>query len=218
MSEIKKSYTIPSTQARLSPSVDFVGYIYPQFLSIGSLGTLTGIDVLISSLGSSVKQSGFLLAGITNMQETFARDVYSRRALGNYEVIQNVPGKVSVSLTLDKVIFYNDSNLLDSLLQVNYNGSIKQTMPLMIIKNMQSPNDEMKTIIFLDCWFKNEQITYDLSGKILTTSRFSVECARVFTPLDILDSGLNALISAVPEIQQISNAFSQASFSLDLPI
>jgi len=220
MSELKKSYTIPSTQARLSPSVDFVGYIYAQFLPISGIDAVNRIatNILTNAMGQGLSNTGVLIGGVTNMSESFSRDIYARRVLGNYEVIQNVPGKITCTLSMDKVIFYNDNNKLDNILDINYNGAIKQSAPLMIVKTMEDAGGNMKTIMFLDCWFKSETITYDLSSKLLTVSKLNMDCARIFAPIDMREEGKSFITNTINNVTGVNVNNIGASFNLNLPI
>jgi len=222
--DIKTKLTIPYTQARLTPSVDFAGFIYPQFLTMGTLGKIVTTSALLASLQSTVSktlgQTGVLIGGITSFDKNFSKEIHQRRSLGDYETIQNVPGKISVSLTLNKVVFYKDSNLLDSVLDFNYNGAIKQSAPLMILEMLETPKGDINIIMYLDCWFKSEGVKYSLQDKTLVVSNLAVECARTFSMIDVRDEALNLGINAIPGISDVTNSISSAgaNFPLNLPI
>jgi hypothetical protein len=223
--DIKTKLTIPYTQARLTPSVDFAGFIYPQVLAMGTLGKIVTTSALLASLQSTVSktlgQTGVLIGGITAFDKNFSKEIYQRKSLGDYETIQNVPGKVSVSLTLNKVVFYKDSNLLDSVLDFNYNGAIKQSAPLMILEMLETPKSgDINIIMYLDCWFKSESVKYSLQDKTLVVSNLNVECARTFGAIDAKDETLNLGINAIPGISGITNSISNAgaNFPLNLQI
>lgn len=209
MTELKKNLTIPFTQGRLTQSVDFSGYVFAQF------SPLNGIDALISGFSNAITQPGTLLAGITNMTETFTKDIHNRYVAGNYESIQSVPGSIAVNLTLDKVIFYKDNSVLESVFDMNYNGFIKQNAPLMIMKNMEDPQGNIKNVLFIDCWCKNETISYSLDGKTLIASKIQMECARVFAPADMRSTLLNVGSNVIQA--GITNVTGKI-FNLNLPI
>jgi hypothetical protein len=185
----KKTFTIPSTKVRLSQSVDFSGYIYPQFIFIPKKNDNTAIQQLSQSLLSNLlaEQNINIFAGITRFDKNYSKDIFQRKQLGNYEYWQSVPGTIGITLNLDKVVFYkNEKNILDEILQINYDGSIKQTAPLMIMENLESPNGDIKTIIYLDCWVKSSKIGYSLSGEnTLTINGMSISVTKVFLPIDV---------------------------------
>lgn len=233
MSNIKKNLTISSTNARLSTSVDFSGYIYPQFvttslgLPLAGLGTIIpgGSIPIVQRAGALAvgqqqqllykflsSQSSTLLAGIQNVNVKYTREIYKRKQLGNYEYIQTIPGTIAASLILDKVVFYNNENILDTILDFNYDGSIKQTAPLMIVQNLEDPKGNMKSIMFLDCWIKNSTIVYNLSDKLLTVNNLAVECARTFAPIDYQPDTTTSIVNGVT-----ATTSTLSSYNINIP-
>jgi hypothetical protein len=196
---VKKTHTIPFTKGRTSQSVDFSGYIYPQFMFIPKKNDNTAIQQLGQALLSDLlaKQNINTFAGVTRFDKNYTKDVYQRKQLGNYEYWQSIPGTIGINLNLDKVVFYkNEKNILDEILQINYDGAIKQTAPLMIIENMGSPDGDIKTIIHLDCWVKSSKINYPLSGdNVLVVNGMNVSVTRTFMPIDVATQITDTLLN-----------------------
>jgi len=209
---VKKTHSIPHTQGRVSQSIDFGGYIYPQIFS--SLVSTVGrayTDFYSTVLSQALGNSGTLIGGVKSVSKTYSRDISEKRILGNYETVQKIPGKIDIALTLDKVQFYKDNNLFDSVLSINYGGAIKQTAPMMIVELMEAPDGEIKSIIHLDCWIKSDNVAYDMDGNLLLISKLNIDVARTFAPIDIIQTGVNlgaeALSSLGVELPNAGNTF-----------
>jgi hypothetical protein len=226
MSNLKRNLTIPYTNARLAQSIDFAGYIYPQFFTTTGFNLLsttsTGLPPLPGTVGSQVSagikttkaamlnnflnpKTGSVLGGIRKFGKTYARDVNKRMKMGNYEAFQCIPGEIGISLTLDKVVFYDTLNQFDKLLDINYDGGIKQSAPIMIVENLESPSGDVKTIMFLDCWIKGSKIDYNLQENVMVVNSLTVECARAFVPSDVSGQDLSLLFQNIGLIENALN-------------
>lgn len=209
---IKKNHSIPHTQGRLSQSVDFSGYIYPQpFTSVVNTVGRAYSDFYTNILSQALSGSGTLIGGVRNITRNFTREISEKRVLGNYETVQKIPGKINIELNLDKIQFYKDSNIFDNIIDINYGGGIKQIAPMMIVELLENPDGELKSIIYLDCWIKGDSVTYDLTNNILVVSKLSVDVARTFSPIDILHTsgnlGAKGLDSLGVDFERIGNTF-----------
>lgn len=191
---LKKNYSIPQTQGRVTQSIDFSGYIYPQIFtsSVGDIGRLSS-DIFSTILNSTLKNTGALIGGVTSFSKNISRTIGEKRILGNYETVQKIPGKIDISLSMDKVVFYKNSGLFDTVLSINDSGAIKQTAPMLIVEVLEPPKTDntdntetdFKTIMYLDCWFKKEDLSYNLKNDLLVVSKFSIDVARMFSPSDV---------------------------------
>jgi hypothetical protein len=226
---VKKTYTVPSTNSRLAQSVDFSGYIYPQmvttmmgFNTIGAVGTVAGVANYINEKATSknvltnlllANQNMSAIAGIKSFTKTYNKEVFKRKQLGNYEYIQCLPGTIGISLSLEKVVSYKNTtnkfntlsqlNSIDDILDTNYDGLIKQTAPLMIVENLQSPDGTIKTIMYMDCWVKSSKISYNLNGDVAVINSIGVECASVFLPSDVASDIITTATNQIGDL--ISN-------------
>ena len=220
----KTTYTIPKTQGRVSHSIDFAGYIYPQFLTsdntanftanLGSLSTIATplINTAVAGATSLLLSGnqGLHIGGITSFNRSMQRSFNEQHILGNYEPTQIIPGKVQVqTLSMNKVVLYNDENWLDTVLQINSEGSIKQIAPLMIIENRKKPNGDYHSLIHLDCWFMSDTIKYDLDGDTLVIRQLSMKCARTFNGLQ---DAAYSIATATNAAQTISNTLPSVNY------
>lgn len=204
---LKTTITIPQTQSRTSSSVDFSGFVYPQFISTNGFNALgTALSKSSNKSNAFVQQqkdairnqlfsnsTGSLIAGVKKFTKSYSRDIMKRNKLGNFESFQTIAGKIGLSITLDKVVFYKDNNQLDGLLYINYDGAIKQFAPLMLVETLQSPNGDVNTIIYLDCWFKSSKIDYGLENNVQVVNSLTIECAKSFTPFDANTQFINEI-------------------------
>lgn len=220
----KTTYTIPKTQGRVSHSIDFAGYIYPQFLTSDNTTNIVANSGASSSVATPVLNTytnafssliatgnqGLHIGGITSFNRSMQRSFNEQHILGNYEATQIIPGKVQVqTLNMNKVVFYNDDNWLDTVLQVNDEGSIKQIAPLMIIENRKKPNGDYHSLIHLDCWFMSDAIKYDLEGGTLVVRQLSMKCARTFNGLQ---DAAYAMVTTVNNIQAANNILPSVNY------
>lgn len=208
---LKRDYSIPATQAKLSSAVDFSGYIYPQFVTTSGFNIVTPETIFPGASNSSFikknkqtilssvlnAQTGNVMAGIRKFSKTFKRDLFKRKQLGNFEYYQSVPGTIGISLGIDKVSFYESNNELDRILDIDYDGSIKQSAPLMLIENIQTPKGDIKTIMYLDCWITSSKIDYQLENNILVVNSLGVEVTKVFVPLDIKENFMETIYNKI---------------------
>ena len=209
---LQTSFKIPKTMIRLSQSIDFVGYIYPQIFTTGQLNILPSDPTKPGSAGRGSQgitnnifqaligqvlgqQQGVLLGGIKKFDKTFSRENFKRQKLGYYEYFQVIPGKIGVTLNLDRVVLYQNNNALDKMLDINYDGLAHQAAPLLIIENLEDPDGNIKSIMYMDCWSKNSKITYDLENKIQVINGLTLDCPKVFLPIDTMPDITNEIVS-----------------------
>jgi hypothetical protein len=231
---LKRNFSIPSTVGRLVQSAEFSGYIYPQFITamIGFNALPSGTDSLgasaLNQLNQNVSsqavgnillssQNMSAIAGIKSFTKNYNREVFKRKQLGNYEYLQSIPGTIGVTLSIEKVIFYNNANNvsnnnisslidLDNILDINYDGAIKQTAPIMLVENLRDPKGNLKTIMYMDCWVKSSKISYNLSGDTLVVNSMAIECTKVFLPSDTFSDVSTLAIEGLGLVDQTTNA------------
>lgn len=218
---LKKMSSIPETIGRLSPSIDFSGYIYPQFFTVDIINSLNAVNNLginasginmasntLSAIASTFGNSNDLLSvtlgaikgeplgGVVGVNQTSSRVINRKENVGNNETTQLIPGRINVTLSMEKVVFYNDHNALDTILKVNEDGLLQQIAPLMIIKNERKPNGDYRSYMYIDCWFSGSSIKYDLEGDNLVVNKIDIQCARQKLPFDIISTVTKGVIGS----------------------
>ena len=194
---LKDKFEIPSTQIRLSQSVEFSGYIYPQIIS--TLGDIASLALQFTNLTP--------LAGIMKVTKKIKRPIIVRKFLGKfmYEGYQSVPQGIEVNLDLDRAVFYEDKNELDTILQLNSDGTIKQFMPFMIIETRRDPKGNQSNTVFVDCWINSESYTYTLDGDLKVVNTLSVTAARFTDKIDFAKIPSSLLPSTTEITRQLNS-------------
>lgn len=193
----ENKFKIPSTQIRLSQSVEFSGYIYPQIIS--TLGDIASLALQFTRLTP--------IAGITKVTKKIKRPVTVRKFLGKfmYDGYQSVPLGIEVNLDLDRAVFYQDKNELDTILQLNADGTIKQFMPFMIIETRRDPKGNQTNIVFVDCWINSESYTYQLDGDLKVVNTLSITAARLSDKIDFAKIPSSLLPSTTEITRQLNS-------------
>jgi hypothetical protein len=151
--------------------------------------------------------------GITKFSKTNTRDISKIRGFnGNeYEPAYVVPGEVSSSLTLDRIVFH-DSDAL-SMLGFTRGNVLYQDNPFVIIEDQyalssgglfkKEPSVTLaRSLYYNDCWITDSPITYDIqSNDLILIPTIKVECGKIVSSeelaLTIASDVANVVIKGV---------------------
>lgn len=193
---------LPQTLGRLSQSCDIfattggnvsLAGTFDSFLSSNDMQSSSGVDPLsfLSSL-SAILSTTKPLGSVEKLEISQIREVERIYGIGAYafEPQRIVPKAIRTSLTLHKVMLYNE----DFLKSVGFNSYniFYQQAPFIIKQTLVNPNPrtvfgqtdlgDPDVIIYFDCWITTNPMTFDLTanGANLVKQEIKVECGRVF--------------------------------------
>jgi hypothetical protein len=132
-----------------------------------------------------------------NFSRDQSREVHKRYSLGvnSQQPFQIVPLKIDTKLIIEKVILYKN-DILKLLFGFWGESLAQQQMPMMLIEFKASPSGnllEQAIIMYLDCWFVDNPIEYDVQAEdLLVIQDVKIECGRVI----VYDPSASGIVSA----------------------
>jgi len=185
---------LPLTSGRLAQSCDIfassggntdLSGAFDSFLATNDLQSSGAVDPLaflnsMAALLGTQKRVGSL----EKIEIQQVREIDRIYGLGSYafEPYRVIPKAIKTSLTLTKVVLYNE----DFLKAVGYNSYnlFYQQAPFIIRQVLIDPNNPDKdpdVLFYFDCWIASNPYTFDLSagGSNLVKQEVKVECGRI---------------------------------------
>ena len=198
---------VPRTPERLNSSVTIYAMPDPVYLAKTiSSGNAAAIAQTAVSLGVATAtqvatgNSQMRLAGVKKFARKQDRTITRIYSLGanSFEPARLIPGKITTTLTLDRVTLYKNDALKVAFGFCGENLIVQQ-VPLLITEfknDPNNPNDSMATsvVLYTECWVASNPVEYDIMAEdqLVIQSR-EVEVGKAI----VVDLTLGGIVSAV---------------------